>query len=264
MTRAADSSLAGERAALIVGHPGHELRVLGWMRGCQPAVAVLTDGSGHGQNGRIELTTDLLDAAGCRRSSLYGVHTDKDIYQAILEGEDDFFLRLAGQLADWLLLEEVDVVASDAVEGYNPTHDLCAAVAGRAARLATARSGRAIAHFTFLLTGAPVMREAPENAVAVELSAAALADKLSESRRYAARAGGALVQEVETMIAEFGETSFAREFLQPATLAKDFAVFAQQRPFYETHGEKQVAAGLYRHVIRYQAHVAPIIRALAS
>lgn len=250
-------------AALILGHPGHELRVLGWLRERRPAIAVLTDGSGHGATSRIDLTTDLVDAAGCRRSALYGGYTDGDFYRAMLDGDHDFYLALAERLAAWLVEENVGLVASDAAEGYNPTHDLCAALAGRAARLAAQRSQRDIAHFTFLLTGPPGAQPAAD-ALVLELGSVALAEKLVEARRYAARAGGALVEEVDTMIRSYGEASFAHEALVPANLPMAFESFAARAPFYETHGEKQVAAGLYQQVIRYRTHVAPIIDALAA
>jgi hypothetical protein len=212
---------------------------------------------------RIDLTSALLDAAGCRRSPVYGGHSDGDFYRAILDRDASFYLDLSGRLAEWLVAADIGMVASDAVEGYNPTHDLCAAVTGRAVRLAAARGERPVAHFTFLLTGAPGARP-PVDALELELGTAALADKLAEARRYAALAGGILVDEVDDMIARYGEASFAREFLVPACLDDDFAAFASAAPFYETHGEKQVAAGLYQQVIRYRQHVAPIIHALAA
>ena len=40
--------IADHRAALVVAHPGHELRVHGWLEVARPVVCVSTDGSGHG------------------------------------------------------------------------------------------------------------------------------------------------------------------------------------------------------------------------
>lgn len=254
----------GRRAALVAGHPGHELRVLGWLRACRPAVAVLTDGSGAGEAGRIGLTSELLDSAGCARSPVYGALSDRQVYEAILEGDAALFLAVAQRLAEWIVREQVELVASDAVEGYNPTHDLCAAIAGRAARLAAQASGRPVEHLTFLLTGPPTMASPPADAVGVHLEAAAVADKLSEARRYAAQAGGALVGEVDAMIRDYGDEAFSNEYFLPATLPEHFAAFVRAAPFYETHGEKQVAAGRYADVIRYRDHIEPLVAALAS
>jgi hypothetical protein len=248
----------------VAGHPGHELRVLGWLRACRPAVAVLTDGSGAGETGRIGLTSELLDSAGCERSPVYGALSDRQVYEAILNGDAALFLDVAERLADWLVREQMELVASDAVEGYNPTHDLCAAIAGRAARLATQARGRPVEHVTFLLTGPPTPSNPSADAVGMYLESAAVSDKLSEARRYAALAGGALVGEVEAMIREYGEEGFSREYFLPATLPEDFAAFTRAAPFYETHGEKQVAAGRYADVIRYRSHIEPLVAALAN
>ena len=55
--------LTDSKCALILGHPGHELRVLGWMKAAKPWVIVLTDGSGHTSEPRVGLTRNLIDEA---------------------------------------------------------------------------------------------------------------------------------------------------------------------------------------------------------
>jgi hypothetical protein len=252
------------RVALIVGHPGHALRVLGWLRACRPVVAVLTDGSGSGETGRIGLTTELLDAAGCRRAGIYGALSDREVYAAILAGDAGVFLALSERLAAWLVEEQIDLVASDPAEGFNPTHDLCAAIAARAARIASAARGVPVDHVTFVLLGPPTVDDPPAQAVVLTLDASALADKLAEARRYAALTGGALVGELDAMIALYGEAAFRTEFFVPARVPETFAGFAHEAPYYEKHGEKQVAAGRYTDVIRYREHLQPIVAVLAA
>lgn len=39
-----DQTISSGRAALVVAHPGHELRVYGWLEQARPRVFVLTDG----------------------------------------------------------------------------------------------------------------------------------------------------------------------------------------------------------------------------
>jgi len=249
---------------MIAAHPGHEFSVLGWVRASRPPVAVLTDGSGSGEAGRIELTDDVLDAAGCPRATVYGEFTDKRVYEAILGGDASLFLGVAQRLADWLVQERIDLVASDAAEGYNPTHDLCAAIAGRATRLAAQASGRTVEHYTFPLLGAPSPENPPPEALSLQLDPSGLADKLAEVRRYAALAGGALVDEIELIFKEYGEAAFARENFLPANLPEAFAAFGRKAPFYEAYGEKHVAAGRFSEVIRFRNHIEPLVNALAN
>src|SRR6266699_30347 len=51
----------GRRAALVIAHPGHELRVHAWVELAQPLAFVLTDGSGHTGQSRLASTSRLVD-----------------------------------------------------------------------------------------------------------------------------------------------------------------------------------------------------------
>ena len=55
---------------LVVAHPGHELRVYGWMMQARPVVHVLTDGSGADGESRIGSTTALRPDVGATRGSI--------------------------------------------------------------------------------------------------------------------------------------------------------------------------------------------------
>ena len=90
------------RCALIVGHPGHELRILAWLTRMQPIVVALTDGSGHLGLPRVDISKTFLLEAGATPSRLYGRLTDKDIYSKLLEQDHAFFVDLAETIADLL------------------------------------------------------------------------------------------------------------------------------------------------------------------
>jgi hypothetical protein len=80
------ADLTSDRSMLVVGHPGHELRVYGWLTSARPIVQVLTDGSGSEGHSRIDSTTTVLDGAAARPGSVYGRMTDREIYRLILAG----------------------------------------------------------------------------------------------------------------------------------------------------------------------------------
>src|SRR5213075_735251 len=98
------------------------------------------------------------------------------VYAAILSGDAAVFVDCATRLAAWLRDANVDCVASDGIEGYNPTHDLCAAMVAHAARRAGVR------HYTFPLVGPTVPDVVPGDALRFWLDDAALDDKLALSR----------------------------------------------------------------------------------
>src|SRR5262245_7457120 len=140
---------------LVVGHPGHELRVYGWLMTARPIVQVLTDGSGSEGHSRIDSTTTVLDGAAATRGSIYGRMSDREIYRAILARDHARFLALADELAEELVRHDIGVVAGDAIEGFNPSHDVCRYVINAAVRIASQRKGRTIACYAFPLDGPP-------------------------------------------------------------------------------------------------------------
>ena len=73
-----------QKTALIIGHPGHELRVFHWLEITRPAVFVITDGSGRLGRSRLPSTTRILDQVGAANGSFYGPVTDAAAYAAIL------------------------------------------------------------------------------------------------------------------------------------------------------------------------------------
>src|SRR3954469_20290175 len=112
-------------AALVIGHPGHAVRIYHWLELARPVVFVLTDGSGGTAGSRLESTTSLLHHAGAHLGSIYGRWTDRAVYAAILARDISAFSDLVRELAQDLAQSRVEYVVVDAIEGYNPTHDLC-------------------------------------------------------------------------------------------------------------------------------------------
>jgi hypothetical protein len=225
------------------------------MEAAKPPVSVLTDGSGSGGEARLESTTRVLAGAGARPGSVYGVMSDRAIYSAILDHDFARFTGLADQLAAEFAATGADCVVADAVEGYNPSHDVCRLVVNAAVRLL----GREVACYEFLLVGAPDDCPAGlrERALWLELDEAALARKLAAARSYAELAG-----EVEAALARFGVAPFRTECLRPVDLTQRYGWDPAEIPAYETYGEQRVAEGTYQRVLRFREHVQPLADAL--
>lgn len=254
-------ALQDRRAALVVAHPGHELRVHGWMELAHPFVCVLTDGSGHSGQSRLESTTRLLAKSGAAPGSIYGRFKDADIYTAILDSDFGVFIDLARELSDALVRDAVEYVVGDAIEGYNPIHDLCRSVINAAVELANISKTNQIANFDFLVVGLPELRsdESRSREVWLRLDEVALERKLESAKSYLE-----LRDDVGKMINETGSASFRFEALRPVISAVGADGLIQEPPFYERYGEKQVSEGYYRRVIRYREHILPIVDALQS
>ena len=113
------------RAALVVAHPSHELRVHGWLKQTQPYVCVLTDGGGRSGDVRLPQTSQALDRAGATQGTIYGRLTDLEVYAAILNHDADLFAGIAEELATIFAAEKIEYVVGDAAEGYSVAHDIC-------------------------------------------------------------------------------------------------------------------------------------------
>src|SRR6266480_3056163 len=241
--------------AVIIAHPGHELRVHHWLEQAKPAVCVLTDGSGHTQKSRLDSTTGVLSGAGAVAGPVYGRFTDADMYDAVRRADYVMFTNLADELADWLVAGGFTEVAGDAIEWYNTSHDVCRYLIAAAAEIALRRTGRELALWQCLLAGPPDSCPAELRAQArwVRLDDAALQRKLDAAEGYPE-----LAAEVAVVKEKFGVAPFAIECLQPTTAVAGFATEPADKPYYEEYGEKQVAAGHYADVIRYREHVQPL------
>ena len=246
--------LAGKRAALVVGHPGHELRVHGWIERARPRVWVLTDGSGHDGRSRLASTAALLARAGAAPGTFFGRLSDRAAYQMILHGAAGEAAAIVEELAASLVGDEVDYVVADAYEGFNPVHDLCRVLVDVAVEVAR-RRGRPLASFGFPLEappGTPTPGLGPA-AVVVDLDEAEWRRKLAAADAYPE-----LAAEVARATRVNGSAAFRREVLFEVAEGQPLERLLAAAPFYESHGERQVAAGHYREVLRFREHFLPL------
>lgn len=247
-----------QRAALVTAHPGHELRVYGWLETARPVVFILTDGSGSSGLSRLSRTASIISQVGAKPGGIFGRFADAAIYTAILEGSFDLFFRLVDELCLELCMHEIDYVAGDASEGYNPVHDLCRLILNAAVRACRLRSNRAIDNFDFPLIGRPDVGDPSRlvQAKQIELDEAQFQRKITVAKSYSE-----LKNEIEVATKQNGLSLFRKEYLYPVCQSRHEYVFTEP-PFYERYGEKQVAAGVYQQVLRYRQHMRPIAVAL--
>jgi hypothetical protein len=243
---------------LVVGHPGHELRVHGWLSAAKPLVCILTDGSGHGPRARLESSAQVLAAVGARRGPIFGRFSDRGLYGALYRRDTAVFIALADELCALILRERPVIIVGDAAEGFNPAHDICRFVVDAAVATA-ARAGHVAANLEFVLDAAPadLPADVAAGATCVVLNDQALERKLGAARDYVELRG-----EVDQALARFGSEAFRHEWLRPSTAARVAAACDEVTPFFERHGRAQVAAGIYAEPLTWREHLRPVHDAL--
>jgi hypothetical protein len=238
------------KSILIVAHPGHELRIFHWLERERPEVSILTDGSGGQASSRTAYSSEVLAAAGASRGPVFGEAPDRAWYDAILRRDASPFIQAAQAIAASAGDEPEIRVVGDAVDGYNPVHDLANAVAAAVA----ARLGRSRTQVSLLASPAVPMPGSP--ALTIRLDEAALARKLRAVDAYLPLAEEA--RRMRERVAADIETLHESDFAWPPEFEPEWERFARER----------VAAGVYDRAITYRDHVRPlalrVIEALAA
>jgi hypothetical protein len=244
------AEIEARRWALVVGHPGHELRAFHFCERARPSLAVITDGSGSHGVPRILETRQLAEELGAAPAAVFGRLTDKEAYALLQSGDLVPLMQIVDTLAQGFAAAGITAVLADAAEGYNPVHDLCRALA----EAAVSRCGRPIELFELDLVGSP---DGSGEGIHLTLDDAAFDRKLAAVRRY-----GSLAGEAAAAFEQHGLQSFRNEFLRRAEAMR--LPTSDHVPYYERVGLERVREGRYSTVLRYETHVRPVLEAILS
>lgn len=252
--------LLKDKGALVVAHPGHELRVFGWLEISRPKVFVITDGSGRFNQSRVRSTAALLEKVGASPGTIFGRLTDQEAYKAILNNDAGLFVELANELSDSFVANGIDYVVGDARERYNPVHDLCRSITDAAAAHASRRLGRQVRTFSFSVVDKGCLcGHLGVNKIVIGIDKDRLTRKLVAANSYSELKG-----EVSDALATTPLDAFRTEFLYEVSSSRNGDCTCTDVPFYERYGEQQVAAGHYQESICYARHIAPLDQQLEN
>ncbi|QBB70244.1 hypothetical protein ELE36_07635 [Pseudolysobacter antarcticus] len=258
-----------ERSLLLIGHPGHEFLLYGWVAQTRPIVCILTDGSGMMGTTRIAQSETVLKGLNAPIGPVWGESSDREFYQRILQCDHAFFAATRDRLADCILMHDITTVVSDAIEGYEPTHDICEALARGAVMLASRHAKAPIRHYLISILGNPGMAPLGDGPATVEIEL--LQEQIFRKRHaiatYATQAGNQLTREIQNAYDRYGIAAFDREYLFDAAnngWPLWHERFHSHAPHYESVGTAHVASGRVQVAITYSDHVAPISERLTD
>ena len=249
------------RIALILGHPGHELRVFRFLELYKPRVYVLTDGSGSAGHSRVANTLKILRQTGAEAGPVMGRYTDERFYRILREQDKALLTDLMEEIMADMQEQHIDTLAGDAAEGFSPAHDLCRYMINSMAGMYRAADGAAPPNYEFLLEGPP--SDCPE-----DRAGEAIRIRLEEhdfQRKFAAALDyPELRQEVERVFSTHGAQPFTLECLWPSGPLDRYKTWTTEFPFYETWGREKLLSGKYKELISYREHLLPLGKFLTN
>lgn len=246
---------------MVFSHPNHEIAVLGTIFRMHPHIIYLTDGGGEERVAQTRQALENYQPASVH----YLNHSEQSLYDALLDRDAEFYRALAEQVGDVIAELDAETVYCDAVEFYNPVHDIALPVVRAALR------GNDVPIIEVPLiyqTTAPepkfelqhVPHSLSNRGIFVDLSPAELERKLTtiNSGVYAmlfAQLGGAIRGAA-------GSRAEREAFLKARNKRPSPA--PEQLLRYETRGNALRDAGEIRDVITFDRHYTPVFEALCG
>jgi hypothetical protein len=111
-----------DKASLVIySHPNHELATFGLLQRLRPHMVLLTDG---GSEERLQQTREGLSSIGLLDRATFLNHSEQEFYDALLRRDDRFFAGIAEVVRAHVTRAGAKQIFCDAVEFYNPVHDI--------------------------------------------------------------------------------------------------------------------------------------------
>ena len=106
---------------IVFSHPNHELAIFGLLQRLRPFIVYLTDGGGENRQAQ---TRQGLKSIGLLANALFLNHTEKSFYDSLLACDSEFFATVAEEVRASFQMIRPERIFCDAIEFYNPVHDL--------------------------------------------------------------------------------------------------------------------------------------------
>jgi hypothetical protein len=234
------------RPVLIIAHPGHELLLRHWLVQAEPSVFALSDGSGSTGRDRRAYSKRFIEDCGARTGPVFGPHSDRELYSFLQQHDTGAFLEICARISEAALLEGCDQIVCDAVEHYNPMHDIANIIAHVVRGTIAAHTGSSPDMLTSDIRGSRHPRQAR---LKVTAASGDIERKLEAAQAYFP---------LENEFTQYRDKLARAEELFFADNGYDWPETLPVQAFYERFGADRVANGTYRELITYRDHVRPL------
>lgn len=250
------------RDLVVFSHPNHELAVFGLLQRRRPALLYLTDGGG---TDRVEETRLGLQSLDLLDQATFLDHAEREFYQALLDVDVAFFGRVADQVASVVTALRPSQVFCDAVEHYNPVHDLSLPIVIGALARAGAKDTPVfeipLIRQVPSAVGETYDVQRPSGAGAGAVWTDLTDQELRAKRRARLHVYTQLARQLGPVLSDLSDDHLAREVVVPAGAPLRAA---EGVPRYEWRGERLLREGAVERVITFRDHFVPIARCLTG
>jgi hypothetical protein len=256
---------ADGRTVLVFSHPNHELAIFGIVQRVRPRLVFLTDGGGER---RVAETCRALGELnlGLLEQCTFLNYAENEFYAHLVDGNHSFWREVVGGLATALEDAAPTRVACDAVEFYNPVHDVSLPLV----RAALDRAGLPcpvfevpLVHQQLAPTERYVVQRFPSHRSAAALAVALTAEELARKLRALEETYTCLTEQMGSVLRSVPREQLAREEIAPARSGlvppgEDCVLR------YEWRGRQLRQEGAVAEDIKYAQHYAPVARTLLA
>jgi hypothetical protein len=250
------------RRLFVFSHPNHELAVFGLVRRWQPHLLFLTDGGGEE---RVAQTRRGLESIGLGARARFLDRSEQSLYDALLRRDAGFFAVMATEVRQAVADLGPDEVYADAVEFYNPVHDVTLPIVTAALR----GTGRARVLEVPLVYQRPgggetyTVQRAPASYGARRIDVPLTADELAAKEHARDTIYGLLAHQMGPILSALPRAHLAVE--EVAMAATGLAQPGTDRTLrYEWRGALRQRRAEVTDVITYAGHYVPVVSPLLA
>ncbi len=249
---------SGVPALTVFSHPNHEISVYGLMLRECPKAAYLTDGGG---GERLAATERSNKELGVR--AVYLNHSEASFYEAILRKDMKFWSGVVDEVAKLIGDADPDQILCDAVEYYNPVHDMSLPLVQAALKKLDFRAA---------VLAVPLVWERSDGTFSIQR--ALPEDRSREfgidlSGHESARKKAALLTHYGALRAQMGFTDLqVEQACRTEYLVQACSYLREPDPGchlrYDRRGHEAKAAGKVQEAISHKHHYLPVIKELLA
>jgi hypothetical protein len=257
------SAVRPEQCDLVVfSHPNHELAIFGLLQRWRPSLVYLTDGGG---SDRVAETRIGLESIGLLERATFLNHAENLFYRALLDRDVDYLERVSDEVARVIETTRPSRVLCDAVEHYNPVHDLSLPIVLRALRRAGPTTGDTpvfevpLIHQVQSAKGEVYAVQRPAATGPSDVWLELTPDEVAAKRTARSGVYTLLAAQLGPIIGDLSDDHLAREVVIPAGSPTRHARGVLR---YEWRAERLRAEGTIERAITFEEHFLPVASSL--